>query len=56
MAGGPEGGASEQTWVSILLFADLVESQCRESLASFYSTNTFTLAARPAASITVSVE
>ncbi|TPN43596.1 hypothetical protein FJ976_22625 [Mesorhizobium sp. B1-1-9] len=56
MAGRPEGGALEPGWASILLSTDLVESQFDESLPAVYSTNTFTLAARPAASITVSVE
>ena len=56
MPGRAEGGALEPAWADILLSADLVESQFDESLAAVYSTNTFTLAARPAASITVSVE
>ncbi|MET3593817.1 hypothetical protein ABID26_003219 [Mesorhizobium shonense] len=54
MAGRPEGGASRQT--SGKESFDPQETQSRESLAAFYSTKTFTLAARPAASMTVSVE
>jgi hypothetical protein len=49
-------GASEQVLVSIPLSAGLPESQFREPLGAVYSTKTFTLAARPAASITVRVE
>ncbi|WP_292541754.1 hypothetical protein, partial [Mesorhizobium sp.] len=47
MAGRPERGASRQTSGQ--------EAQSAESVAASYSTKTFTLAARPAASITVSV-
>jgi hypothetical protein len=40
----------------VQLFRRPVGSQCDESLGAVYSTKTFTLAARPAASITVRVE
>ncbi|TPK91232.1 signal recognition particle-docking protein FtsY, partial [Mesorhizobium sp. B2-4-16] len=48
MPGRAEGGASRRTYDQ--------EPQSPESLAASYSTKTFTLAARPTASITVSVE
>ena len=48
MPGRAEGGASRRVSGE--------EAQSPESLGAVYSTNTFTLAARPTASMTVSVE